>query len=72
MFRTFKKFKLFHDVIGNQMHERRMKEKVTLEVQGKVEEMKSQQEFLESLIKELEEKHKIELRKKAILKNQCD
>ena len=34
--------------------------------------MKRQQEFLESLIRELEEKHKIELRKKAVLKNQCD
>jgi len=29
-------------------------------------------EFLESMIRELEEKYRIELRKKAILKNQCD
>ena len=29
-------------------------------------------EFLDSMIKELEEKYRIELRKKAILKNQCD
>ena len=41
----------------------------TLEVKAKVEEMQAQQEFLEALIKELEEKHRIELRKKAILKN---
>jgi len=54
------------------MHERRMKERITLEVKAKVEEMKAQQEFLEALIKELEEKHRIELRKKAILKNQRD
>jgi hypothetical protein len=51
------------------MHERRMKERITLEVKAKVEEMKAQQEFLEALIRELEEKHRIELRKKAILKN---
>ena len=49
-----------------------MKERITLEVKAKVEEMQNQQEFLEALIKELEEKHRIELRKKAILKNQCD
>jgi len=29
-------------------------------------------EFMESMIKELEERYRIELRKKAILKNQCD
>ena len=29
-------------------------------------------EFLEAMIKELEEQFRIELRKKAILKNQCD
>ena len=46
-----------------------MKERITLEVKAKVEEMQNQQEFLEALIKELEEKHRIELRKKAILKN---
>ena len=46
-----------------------MKERITLEVKAKVEEMKAQQELLEALIRELEEKHRIELRKKAILKN---
>ena len=64
--------KLFSQVCGNKMKERRMKERITLEVKAKVEEMQAQQEFLEALIKELEEKHRIELRKKAILKNQCD
>ena len=64
--------KLFAQVCGNKMYERRMKERITLEVKAKVEEMQAQQEFLEALIKELEEKHRIELRKKAILKNQCD
>ena len=54
------------------MYERRVKERITIEVKAKVEELKNQQEFLEAMIKELEEKHRIELRKKAILKNQCD
>ena len=72
LFRSLRHIKLFAQVCGNKMHERRMKERITLEVKAKVEEMKAQQEFLEALIKELEEKHRIELRKKAILKNQCD
>eukprot|EP00354_Favella_ehrenbergii_P004252 CAMPEP_0170468948 /NCGR_PEP_ID=MMETSP0123-20130129/11942_1 /TAXON_ID=182087 /ORGANISM="Favella ehrenbergii, Strain Fehren 1" /LENGTH=147 /DNA_ID=CAMNT_0010735655 /DNA_START=434 /DNA_END=877 /DNA_ORIENTATION=- len=72
VFRSLRHMKLFAQVCGNKMHERRMKERITLEVKAKVEEMKAQQEFLEALIKELEEKHRIELRKKAILKNQCD
>ena len=31
----------FTQVYGNRMHERRMKERVTLEVKGKVEEMQA-------------------------------
>ena len=54
------------------MHERRMKERITIEVKASVEQKKNELKFLEALIKELEEKHRIELRKKAILKNQCD
>ena len=54
------------------MYERRIEERVTLEVKAKVEQKKNELEFLEALIKELEEKYRIELRKKAILKNQCD
>ena len=37
-----------------------------------VEERKSEKEFLEAMIRELEEQYRIELRKKAILKSQCD
>jgi hypothetical protein len=37
-----------------------------------VDEKKHQLAFLEKMIKELEEKYRIELRKKAILKSQCD
>jgi len=54
------------------MYRRRVEERITLEVKAKVQEKKNEQEFLEALIKELEEKYRIELRKKAILKNQCD
>ena len=41
-------------------------------MQAKVEEKKLQLDFLESMIRELEEKYRVELRKKAILKNSCD
>jgi hypothetical protein len=54
------------------LYERRLKEKVTIEVDAKVIEKKNQLEFLEAMIRELEEKYRIELRKKAILKSQCD
>lgn len=64
--------KLFSQVAGNRMYKRRIEEKITIEVRAKVQEKKLQLEFLESMIKELEEKYRIELRKKAILKNQCD
>ena len=49
-----------------------MKERITIEVKASVEARKKELQFFEALIKELEEKHRIELRKKAILKNQCD
>jgi len=42
---------------------------VTIEVEAKVIEKKNQLEFLEAMIHELEEKYRIELRKKAILKS---
>lgn len=64
--------KLFSQVAGNRMYERRLKEKIRIEVEAKVQEKKLQLEFLEAMIRELEEKYRIELRKKAILKNQCD
>lgn len=70
--RSIRHFKLFSQVAGNRMYKRRVEEKITIEVQAKVQEKKLQLEFLESMIRELEEKYRIELRKKAILKNQCD
>ena len=70
--RGVKAFKLFAQVAGLKVQKRRMEEKVTIEVEAKVVEKKNQLEFLEAMIHELEEKHRIELRKKAILKTQCD
>ncbi len=49
-----------------------MKERIEIEIHHKVEERKGEKEFLEAMIRELEEQYKIELRKKAILKGQCD
>ncbi len=54
------------------MYERRLKEKIQNEVKASVKEKIEQLDFLQSMVRELEEKYRIELRKKAILKNQCD
>lgn len=70
--RAMKACKLFAQIAGNKLYEKRIKEKVTIEVDAKVIEKKNQLEFLEAMIRELEEKYRIELRKKAILKSQCD
>ena len=67
--RAWRHMKLYTQVAGNRMYERKVRERITTEVKAMVEEKKLQFEFLESMIKELEEKYRIELRKKAILKN---
>ena len=54
------------------MYLRRIKQRIELEVEAEVQKKMNECEFLEAIIKELEEKYRIELRKKAILKNQCD
>jgi len=61
--------KLFGEVAGNRLYERKVKERVNIEIDAKVIEKKNQLVFLENMIKELEEKFRIELRKKAILKS---
>jgi hypothetical protein len=61
--------KLFIQVAGNKMYERRLKEKIQNEVKASVKEKIEQLDFLQSMVRELEEKYRIELRKKAILKN---
>lgn len=70
--RAFKAFKLYAQVAGNRMYERRVKERINIDVQTRVEERKNEKEFLVAMIKELEEQLRIELRKKTILKAQCD
>ena len=64
-----KGYKLLARIAGNRVYEKKIKEKVTIEVDAKVEEKKNQLQFLEAMIRELEEKYRIELRKKAILKS---
>lgn len=70
--RAMKAFKLYANMAGNKNYERRLKEKINIEVNAKVEEKQNQLKFLEAMVRELEEKYRIELRKKAILKSQCD
>lgn len=70
--RAFKMMKLFAHVAGNRLYEERMRQKVQLTVDTQVEEKKLELEFLEAMVKELEEQYRIELRKKALLKTQCD
>lgn len=70
--RVMKGLKLFAQMAGNKNYERRIQEKIRIEVDAKVEEKKNQLRFLEDMIREMEEKYRIELRKKSILKNQCD
>jgi hypothetical protein len=53
--RAFKAFKLYAQVAGNRMYERRVKERINIDVQTRVEERKNEKEFLVAMIKELEE-----------------
>jgi hypothetical protein len=69
---VIKSFKLYSQFAGSRLYEKRAREKVELEVASMVEEKKNQLVFLEQMIREMEEKYRIELRKKAILKSQCD
>lgn len=56
-------------LLGNKMYEKKLKEKINIKVAKTMEEKGNEVEFLEAMIKELEEQLKIEMRKKAILKN---
>ncbi len=67
--RVFRGFKVYAQVAGKRVVERQAKEKIQTEVQQQVHAAKLQNEFVESMIKELEEQYRIELRKKTILKN---
>lgn len=70
--RTIRHFKLWSQLAGNKMQKRRKEKEIEDKVHAAVYQKKAHREFLESMVKELEEKYRIELRKKAILKNQCD
>lgn len=70
--RGFKAFKLYAQVAGNRMYERRVKERINIDIRTRVEERQNEKEFLVAMIRELEEQLRIELRKKTILKAQCD
>ncbi len=70
--RSIKAFKLYAQAAGNKMYERRVKERINIDIQTRVEERQNEKEFLVAMIKELEEQLRIELRKKTIMKAQCD
>ena len=53
--RGFKAFKLFAQVAGNRQYEKRVKDRIDLTVTHLVEERKNEKEFLEAMIRELEE-----------------
>lgn len=72
MRRGLKGIKLFTQMAGNRLYKKRVEEKVRSTVDDMVTEKQHQLKFLEGMVKELEEKYRIELRKKAILKSQCD
>jgi len=72
MRRGLKGIKLYTNMAGNRLYKKRVEINVIQNVNDMVTEKKNQPEFLEGMIKELEEKYRIELRKKAILKSQCD
>lgn len=70
--KLLKSLKLDARIAGNRNFQKKLTEKTIIEVDAQVEEKSNQLTFLEEMIKELEEKYRIELRKKTILKTQCD
>ena len=67
--RVLKGLKLATGMAGNKIYQKKLRTKYEIEVDGKCNEKKNQMQFIETLIAEMEEKYRIELRKKAILKN---
>jgi hypothetical protein len=67
--KAFRHMKIFAQVAGNQMQMRRLNNKIKHSVAALREEKKNHMEYLTEMVIELEEKYRIELRKKAILKN---
>ena len=57
---------------GNKAFENRLKEKVEMQIQGELNDRRLIVEALESAIKELELQKSLEIKKKTIIKSQCD
>lgn len=70
--KCFRFFKVSASIAGKRIVEQKQKEKVQIDIQGEVKAAQLRNDNVESMVKELEEQYRIELRKKAILKNQCD
>jgi len=64
-----KGFKLFSQLSGNRLFKVKEERKAEIEVEALVEEKMNQLDFLQDMVRELEEKYRIELRKKTILKS---
>lgn len=69
---VMKGFKLWSQMSGNRLYKMKCEKQATIEVEAMVKEKVNQLEFLQDMVCELEEKYRIELRKKTILKSQCD
>jgi len=54
---------------GNNTYENKKITNIDLAIHAEVNQKKSEIEYLEALIRELEEQYRIELRKKALMKN---
>ncbi len=67
-----KAFKLYAQVAGNRLYQKRVWERINISISTRIEERMNEKEFLVAMIRELEEQLRIELRKKTILKAQCD
>jgi len=72
MKKALKAIRYEQECAHNRKFKRKVQSEIQNEVQAKVEEKKLQIDFLNSMIRELEEKYAIEKRKKTVLKNQCD
>lgn len=66
--KLLKSLKMDARIAGNANFAKKLTQKVIIEVDAQVVEKTKQLEFLQSMVQELEEKYRIELRKKTILK----
>jgi hypothetical protein len=69
LIRGVKAFKLWSQMSGNRLFKIKCEKTAMIEVDALVEEKQNQLLFLQRMVSELEEKYRIELRKKTILKS---